>query len=84
MNNAGINGNCLGPPEWLTAEEFERVTEVNTMGTVRVTLAFLPVLKKGQGRVIFMSSMTGRISNPFNLAYCMSKASVESFADGLR
>ena len=57
---------------------------VNTMGCVRTTMAFLPLLKKGKGRIVNMSSVNGRVATPLNLPYCVSKFGIEAFSDGLR
>ena len=84
MNNAGILGSIIGPPEWHCVEDFQHVMSVNTMGPVRTTLAFLPLIKKAKGRIIFMSSLAGRLFSTFTMPYSMSKFAVESFADGLR
>lgn len=84
VNNAGTMGSVMGPPEWLCADDFTEVMDTNAIGMVRVTLAFLPLLKESQGRLINMSNMNGRFSLPMNLPYCMSKFAVEAFSDGLR
>ena len=84
VNNAGTLGNMLGPPEWYTIEEFQNTMNVNTTGCVRLSLAFLPLIKKAKGRLVFMSSAAGRTTGPLSIPYCMSKHAIESFADGLR
>lgn len=84
VNNAGIVGHVAGPPEWHTAADFEQVIEVNAIGAVRVTLAFLPLLKRAQGRVVNASCVFGRLACPFTMPYCMSKAALEMFTDSLR
>ena len=47
VNNAGIN--TVGPLDWGTLNDYHRVFEVNTFGTVRVTRAFLPLIRKSKG-----------------------------------
>ncbi len=84
VNNAGIIGGVLGPPEWHCVEDYQHVMSVNTMGTVRTTLAFLPLIKRANGRIVIMSSAAGRVSSSFSIPYSMSKFALESFADGLR
>ena len=53
VNNAGISGVASGPIEWLRTSDFREVLDVNTLGVVDVTLKFLPLLKKGKGRIRF-------------------------------
>uniref|UniRef100_A0A7M5X8V5 Uncharacterized protein n=2 Tax=Clytia hemisphaerica TaxID=252671 RepID=A0A7M5X8V5_9CNID len=83
INNAGIIR--PSPIEWQTIEEMRRVMEVNFWGTVQVTKAFLPLLKKhGSSRIVNISSMAGRVLLGYSTSYCFSKYAVESFSDGLR
>ncbi|XP_078695097.1 D-beta-hydroxybutyrate dehydrogenase, mitochondrial-like isoform X2 [Branchiostoma floridae x Branchiostoma belcheri] len=58
--------------------------EVNTFGTVRVTKAFLPLIRRAKGRVVNVTSAEGLHSTPTVSAYCMTKAALESFSDALR
>ena len=61
-----------------------RQLEVNAVGSVAVTQALLPRLRASRGRVVFVSSVNGRISTPMTSAYNASKFAVEAFADALR
>ncbi len=47
MNNAGVP--AAGPLELVHLDEFRRVLEVNLIGVVAVTQAFLPLLKRARG-----------------------------------
>lgn len=47
MNNAGINGHVT-VDDWLAAEDYQSVWEVNTLGVIRVTHAFKPYLKRAR------------------------------------
>ena len=58
--------------------------DINTLGCVRTTMAFLPLLKKEKGRIINMSSVSGRLPSPFNIPYCISKFGIEAMSDALR
>ncbi|XP_065346367.1 short-chain dehydrogenase/reductase family 9C member 7-like [Cloeon dipterum] len=83
VNNAGIAE--YGQVEWTSIETFYKVLEVNTFGTIRVTKAFLPLLRLKRGsRVVFTASVAGRYSLPGFSAYSMSKHAIISFADVLR
>ncbi|XP_078693702.1 estradiol 17-beta-dehydrogenase 2-like [Branchiostoma floridae x Branchiostoma belcheri] len=53
--------------------------EVDTFGTVRVTKAFLPLIRREKGRVVNISSVNGLYPSPMAGAYSMAKAAVEFF-----
>ncbi|XP_037343981.2 retinol dehydrogenase 1 isoform X1 [Pungitius pungitius] len=82
VNNAGRSV-PIGPTEWMKLEDFTQVLDVNLIGVIEVTLQFLPLLKKAQGRVVNVASILGRLSLPGG-GYCLSKWGVEAFSDGLR
>jgi NAD(P)-dependent dehydrogenase (short-subunit alcohol dehydrogenase family) len=82
VNNAGIS--VVGPLEFIPAEELRRQLEVNLVGQVAVTQAFIPELRKATGRIVFISSIGGRLSSPFMTPYHASKWAIEATADALR
>lgn len=82
VNNAG-RAIPIGPLEWMQLEDFTKVLDVNLMGVIDVTLQFLPLLKKAQGRVVNVASILGRLSL-IGGGYCLSKYGVEAFSDSLR
>lgn len=82
VNNAGIA--AFTEIEWCPISEFRRVYEVNSLGPIRVTKTFLPLLRKSKGRVVLVASLAGRYTFPGFTAYSMSKHATVSFADGLR
>lgn len=85
VNNAGIME--LLEIDFGDIVTFERQMNVNCLGTVRVTKAFLPLLRRNgfqQSRIVNVASLAGRFTMPGFGAYCMSKAAVISFSDGLR
>lgn len=82
VNNAGIS--CPGPVELLDLDEFRKVFEVNVLGVVAVTKAFLPLLKESKGRIVNMSSVSGRVATPFIAPYVASKFALEAISDCLR
>jgi len=58
---------------------------INALGMFRVNRIFLPMILKGSGRIINISSETGWESGgPFNGIYSMSKHAVEAYSDSLR
>jgi NAD(P)-dependent dehydrogenase (short-subunit alcohol dehydrogenase family) len=82
VNNAGIGS--FGPLELLDTEEIRRVFEVNALGAHAVTRAFLPQLRASRGRIVMISSVSGRIAAPFLGPYAASKFALEALSDSLR
>jgi len=82
VNNAGIAVFC--EIEWCSVQEFMKIMDVNVFGIVRVTKAFLPLLRQSEGRVVNVASLAGRFTLPAFAAYSMSKKACIAFSDGLR
>jgi NAD(P)-dependent dehydrogenase (short-subunit alcohol dehydrogenase family) len=82
VNNAGVV--VAGPVETLPLDHFRRQFEVNVLGQIAVTQAFLPLLRKARGRIVNMSSLNGRIASPYLAAYSASKHALEAINNALR
>jgi NAD(P)-dependent dehydrogenase (short-subunit alcohol dehydrogenase family) len=82
VNNAGISN--WGPVLDIPDEYFRNNLETNLLGTVRVTRTFLPLLSRTSGRVVNVSSISGRLIFPFMGPYHITKAALEAFSDTLR
>ncbi len=82
VNNAGVA--MGGPVEYLPLEYWRRQLEVNVVGQVAVTKAFLPLLREGWGRIVFIGSVSGLLSTPMMAPYGASKFAIEAVADSLR
>src|SRR3954470_15367534 len=82
VNNAGMG--IGGPLEALDLDDFRRTLEVNTTGQLAVTQAFLPLLRRSKGRIVNMSSIGGRVAQPFAGPYVASKFALEAVTDVLR
>lgn len=82
VNNAGIV--VSGPLESVSADDWRRQLEVNVIGQLAVTQALLGRLRKSHGRIVFISSLNGRLSMPLVGAYSASKFALEAAADALR
>lgn len=80
--NAGISHN--GPLELLPVDTLRRMLDVNTVGAWAVTHACLPGLRRTRGRIVFVSSMAGRLVVPLSGPYSASKYAIEALADALR
>lgn len=82
VNNAGIIVN--GPVEGISLDDLTRQLDINVISQIAVTQAVLPKLRLAQGRVVFMSSVSGLFTTPGTGAYSASKYAIESLADALR
>jgi NAD(P)-dependent dehydrogenase (short-subunit alcohol dehydrogenase family) len=65
-------------------ESYDRVIEVNLLGSVRTARAFLPALIEARGYFLQIASVAALVPLPVMSAYCASKSGVEAFAHGLR
>ena len=82
VNNAGIA--VGGPLEGLSLDDLRRQLEVNVVGQVAVTQAVLPRIRSARGRIVMVSSLSGRVVTPLTGAYNASKFALEAVADALR
>jgi NAD(P)-dependent dehydrogenase (short-subunit alcohol dehydrogenase family) len=83
VNNAGVA--VGGTFEQVSDEDFEWLFEINFWGVVRMTRAFLPLLRaSGDARVVNISSVYGLIAPPEQVAYASSKFAVRGFSEALR
>jgi NAD(P)-dependent dehydrogenase (short-subunit alcohol dehydrogenase family) len=82
VNNAGIS--LPSPLETMPIDDFRRQIEVNLTAQVAVTQAMLPALRKTAGRIVFISSIGGRIAFPFTGAYHAAKFGIEAVGDVFR
>ena len=82
VNNAGIA--LAMPLEFIPLDELRRQFEVNVVGQVAVTQAFLPHLRRSRGRIVFVGSIAGQSALPFLGPYAASKHALEAIADTFR
>lgn len=69
VNNAGVSTGGYAPPSGVKMDDMRALYDVNVFGPVRVTQAFLPLLRKsGQGRIVMMSSSLGSIAQQLDLS----------------
>jgi NAD(P)-dependent dehydrogenase (short-subunit alcohol dehydrogenase family) len=73
-----------GPIEYVDIQEYRRTFDVNFFGLIEVTQAFIPLLRRAQGRIVNMSSISGWIASPFLSPYSTSKFALEALSDALR
>jgi NAD(P)-dependent dehydrogenase (short-subunit alcohol dehydrogenase family) len=82
VNNAGIV--VPGPLELIPLEKLRRQFEVNVIGQIAVTRAFLPLVRIGRGRIVNMGSISGRVAVPYLGPYAASKFALEALTDCMR
>lgn len=83
VNNAGVALNA--PVEAIPLGEWRRHFDVNFFGHVAVVQALLPALiAGGDGRLVNVSSIGGRVAFPTYGAYAAAKFALEGFSDVLR
>ena len=82
LNNAGYG--AYGPLEAFDMDGIRRQFETNVLGLLQVTKAVLPVLRKaGQGVIVNVSSIGGRITFPLGALYHGTKFAVEGLSEAL-
>lgn len=82
VNNAGIA--VPGPLETVPLEDLRHQLEVNLVAYVTVTQAMLPEIRRAEGRIVFISSIGGRVAFPFGGPYHASKFATEAIGDVFR
>jgi NAD(P)-dependent dehydrogenase (short-subunit alcohol dehydrogenase family) len=80
--NAGIAQG--GPLRLADPESYDRVIEVNLIGSIRTARAFFPHLKANRGYFLQVASLAAIFPMPFMGAYCASKSGVEAWAHSLQ
>ncbi|WP_433089191.1 SDR family NAD(P)-dependent oxidoreductase [Dactylosporangium sp. CA-052675] len=82
VNNAGIPG--AGPVEVTPLEDWRRLFEVNVLGHVAITQALIPMLLRGKGRIVNITSLNGKLSMAGYGPYASTKFALEAVSDALR
>ena len=82
VNNAGVGGG--GPIEFMPLDELRDTLEVNLIGQVAVTQAFMPLIRRAKGTIVFIASIGGRVASPFMSPYNTSKFAIEALGESLR
>jgi NAD(P)-dependent dehydrogenase (short-subunit alcohol dehydrogenase family) len=73
-----------GAIELTSMAQFEKLININALGSLRILKAAIPRLRGHGGRLVLVSSLWGRASGALLGAYCASKHAVESLADTAR
>lgn len=89
VNNAGV-ALLFAPLIYQPVSEYRQQLEINLVGPLIVTQAFVDLLKADQqrgerpGRIINIGSRQGKLAQPFGGAYAASKFGLEGFSESLR
>ncbi|MBD3882883.1 SDR family NAD(P)-dependent oxidoreductase [Phormidium tenue FACHB-886] len=83
INNAGVM--LLGMIDGANTEDWRRMMNINVLGLMYATHAVLPLMKaQGQGHIVNISSVAGRVANAGSGVYNASKWAVNAFSEALR
>ncbi|MFB6092045.1 MAG: SDR family NAD(P)-dependent oxidoreductase, partial [Haloquadratum sp.] len=83
VNNAGYGQ--FGPVEDVPTDQVHRQFDVNLYGPHRLVRAVLPQMREqGEGTIVNVSSVAGRVSFPGGGVYAGSKFALEAMSDALR
>ncbi|MFJ9249917.1 SDR family oxidoreductase [Streptomyces sp. NPDC101776] len=81
---SNVGETVRAPLESVPLAEVERLFQVNTLGALRVVQAVLPAMReRGAGRLVFISSIQGRLVLPMIGPYGASKWALEALAETL-
>jgi len=82
INNAGVL--IYGQFDWQTESQIINQVQVNLIGVMRVTKAFIPLIRNARGRIINITSANGHWCLPGLSVYCATKHGIEGFSNALR
>lgn len=83
VNNAGFE--ISGPVERLPLEEIRAMFETNVFGVLRMLQGVVPGMReRGSGVIVNVSSVAGRVSQPYGALYSASKHAVEAITEGMK
>ncbi len=83
INNAGIA--VAAPFQFQNFSEITEIMQLNVLSLMKLTQVLIPFVQKStDGRIVNISSVSGKNGTPFLAAYCASKHAVEGFSESLR
>ena len=83
VNNAGVTQRSSADDTDMAV--YRSLMEVNYFGAVALTRAVLPgMLARGQGQIVAMSSVAGKVGAPLRTGYCAAKHALVGYCDALR
>lgn len=82
VNNAGVG--MTGAAEESSMEQIRQLFDTNVYGTMRMTHAVLPIMRRqGSGRIVNLSSILGLVPAPFSAHYSAAKHAIEGYSESL-
>lgn len=82
VNNAGLG--MFGGAEESSVAQVQSLFDVNLFGVMRMTNAVLPSMRRrGEGRIVNMSSALGFVPAPYSAYYAASKYALEGYSESL-
>lgn len=82
INNAGVMQ--VGPLEHMAIEDFEESLDVHFWGPLYAIWAVLPHMRgRGEGRIVNISSIGGKLAVPHLLPYCAGKHALAGMSEGM-
>ncbi len=83
VNNAGYG--TRGPVELVPLAKIRQNFELNLFATIALTQLVIPIMRgQGNGRIVNVSSVAGRVARPLSSIYDATKHALEAISDGLR
>lgn len=83
LNNAGYG--LFGPIEAIDSQQIQQQFSTNLFGLIEVTQQILPVMRRaGDGLIINISSIIGRMALPYTSSYIATKFAVEGLSESMR
>jgi NAD(P)-dependent dehydrogenase (short-subunit alcohol dehydrogenase family) len=83
LNNAGYG--LFGPIEAIESQKIQQQFSTNLFGLIGVTQQILPVMRSaGEGLIINISSIIGRMALPYAASYIATKFAVEGLSESMR
>lgn len=82
INNVGVG--IGGALEVTPLDEIQKLMNINVIGLLAVTKAFIPMLRESKGRIINIGSTSGYLAFPGASVYSASKFAVRAITDALR
>ena len=83
INNAGVIQ--VGPMKHMTIEDYEQAMATHFWAPLRLSLAVLPkMMERGEGRIVNIASIGGKIAVPHLLPYTASKFALVGLSEGMR
>lgn len=83
VNNAGISQRSRALETDMAV--YRRIVEVDLLAPIALTQAVIgPMAARGNGRLVFISSVAGKVGVPLRTAYCAAKHGLIGYADALR